>query len=361
MPRASTTRRCFLSTGIRAAASSALAYWAPIPIRGSSVPVAQPESSSGTEFISNIRESTISTDVLEDSVHFYREHFGFQVHRTANLKDDGWRSLWRLSSDYWAKAVLMQLPGQQIGSIRLVQFYPTPKVYAHLPNRSLTTGYGGLDIEVPDIDERFQGLVLHGHPRVNSPIEYVPPNSGQILKESVAVGPSGERIPMVIYRNSDNNSKPPAQTTKYSPVLAVFQVVQSLEIAQQPYLSLGLEITRKRDTSLPAVNRALGIPADTRYRAYQMSSNAQERFGRTILVEFVNKSVEDLSDISKPPNLGLIMTSYKVRDIEEAKRRILRGGSRIMAGPVKIDNPIYGSTVAMTVAHANGTWMEMYA
>ncbi len=320
---------------------------------------AQLQSAAAQDFISNIRESTISTDSLEDSIHYYREHFGFQVVRTAELRDEAWRRLWRLSSGTTAKSVLAQVKGSELGSIRLVEFSPPSKIYAHLPYRNLATGYGGMDMEVPDMTSRFQTFVLDGNARVNAPIQYQPPNSKLMLTESVVIGPSGERLPMVIYREVEKKEEPMPMTPEYTPVLAVFQVVEDLEKEKEAYLRLGLQITRRRETSIPEVNRALGLPADTRYRAYQFG-NPSERFARPILVQFLNKTVENLSEISNPPNLGLIMTSFKVRDIDEARRRL--GGTEVkfMAGPLSLNNALYGKTSAMTFKQPNGAWVELY-
>jgi hypothetical protein len=330
----------------------------PAMVLGSSI--AQNESPSVPPFISNIRESTVSTDSLDDSIHYYRDHFGFAVIRCAELKDPAWRALWRLPGNIRAQAALLQVPGSEIGSIRLVQFTPASKIYAHLPHRSLSTGYGGMDMEVPDMTARFQGLVNHGHARVNAPIRYTPPNSKQMLTESVVIGPSGERLPMVIYRDIAKPDEPTSATIEYTPVLAVFQVVEDLQREKEVYLRLGLQITRERETSIPDVNRALGLPVDTRYRAYQLG-NPTQRFARPILVQFVNKRVENLSAISNPPNLGLIMTSYKVADIGQARQRLEGAEVTVICEPVKIANPLYGSTMALTLKQPNGAWVELYA
>ena len=138
MPREERSRRDFVKTCFGAAATAAL-----VPLlRAAPAKDAQLQTAPPPEFISNIRETTISTDSIEESVHYYREHFGFQVVRRAELKDETWRRLWRLPPGQSARAALMQVPGHDIGSIRLVQFFPLSKIYAHLPYRSLTTGYG---------------------------------------------------------------------------------------------------------------------------------------------------------------------------------------------------------------------------
>ena len=356
MPYEERSRRHFVKTCFGAATTTAL-----VPLlRAALSKDAQFQATAPPEFIGNIRETTISTDSLEESEHFYREHFGFRVVHRAELKDDAWRRLWRLPHGHSGRTALMQVPGYDIGSIRLVQFFPLSKIYAHLPYRSLTTGYGGMDMEVPDMTARFKALVRHGHARVNAPIQYEPPNSRQMLTESVVIGPSGERLPMVSYRDVANKNEPMSDTPEYVPVLAVFQVVEDIQSAKQAYLRLGLQITRERETSIPEVNRALGLPVDSRYRAYQMG-NPGQRLARPILVQFLNKPVENLSEVSNPPNLGLILTSYKVRDIEEAQRRLEGTVAKIMAGPLKINNDIYGSTVAMTFKQTDGTWVELYS
>jgi catechol 2,3-dioxygenase-like lactoylglutathione lyase family enzyme len=314
---------------------------------------------SSLPFISNVRESTISTDDIDESIHFYVEHFGFQVERTAEIRERAWQQLWRLPPQTWARAALLSVAGAKTGSLRLVQFFPTSQIHAHLPFRPLDTGYGGIDMEVPDMTTRFESIVRHGHARVNAPIYYEPPNSSQILTESVVLGPTGERIPMVFYRDAIKNDLPMATDPEYTPVLAVFQIVPDLKAAAEVYLRLGLKVTRMRETSIPSVNRALGIPVDTRYRAYQLS-NPAERFGRPIVVQYVNKQGENPSAISNPPNLGLIMTSYQVADVDAALQRLADTEAEVVSPPLRIQNPLYGNCRAMTFKHPGGSWVELY-
>src|SRR5437764_1190293 len=123
------TRRDF----IRAAGSTVAAggvAWASALLRPTAAEL------SPAQFISNIRECTISTDRLQDSIHYYCEHFGFEVARRTTLQDAAWRSLWRLPEGTSATAVLLAAPHSHIGSIRLVRFSPLAKIFAHLPYRN---------------------------------------------------------------------------------------------------------------------------------------------------------------------------------------------------------------------------------
>lgn len=319
-----------------------------------------PERAESFEFISNIRETTISTDALDESIHFYQDHFGFELKRVVELRDPAWRQLWRLPENMWARCALLQVKNSAIGSLRLIQFFPTSKVYTHLPYRTLDTGYGGIDIEVPDMMSRFEGFVVHGHARVTAPIQYEPPGSALYLNESVVVGPTGERIPMVFYREMSKKDEPMSTTPEYTPALAIFQIVENLKSAAEVYLRLGLQITRERETSISSVSRALGVPVDTVYRAYQLA-NPAERFGRPILVQYLNKTGANLSDISRPPNLGLVLTSFRVRDVDEALQRLQGTEVQVLAAPLDVDNDLYGRTRALVFRHPNGAWVELYS
>src|SRR5260370_40966740 len=77
--------------------------------------------------ISSVREVTISTDRLDESVEFYGKHFGYRAVAKAELDEESWRDAWQLPRGTIAHAVLMRVPGCEEGAFRLVRFLPTSK------------------------------------------------------------------------------------------------------------------------------------------------------------------------------------------------------------------------------------------
>jgi catechol 2,3-dioxygenase-like lactoylglutathione lyase family enzyme len=309
--------------------------------------------------ITNVQEITISTDRLEQSVEFYQKHFGYRVVKMAELKEKSWQRLWGLPSGTTARAVLLQIPGYGEGSFRLVQFSPVSKVFIRVPFRALDTGHAGCDMTVSDLRSRVGALVDEGYNLASPFFSFVPPNTQATVTEVIVLGPTGERLPLVYYTPPGTQAAEP-ENPVYVPVVSAFQGVDN-DIEQEAsfYESLGLQKTRDRSFDLPAVNEAIGLPSDLRFRSIQLS-NPGVTHGRVSLAQFYNYKGRNVSDRSAPPNLGILMVSFRTTDMENLVRTLKKAGAQVFAGPLELTNSLYGSCKCVTVRRPNGAWLEFY-
>jgi catechol 2,3-dioxygenase-like lactoylglutathione lyase family enzyme len=309
--------------------------------------------------ISSVREVTISTDKLDESVEFYGKHFGYRAVAEAELDEESWRDTWQLPRGTIARTVLMRVPGYEEGAFRLVQFRPTSKVFIRVPFRPLDTGHTGCDMTVPDLKARLAAMLDDGYNLASPVFSFVPPDTQAMVTEAIALGPTGERLPMVYYQQRGYAGPEPTSPT-YAPVVSAFQGIDS-DIEQEAafYTELGLQVTRDRRFDLPEVNEAIGLPHDLRFRSIQLA-HPDAPYGRLSLAQFLNYRGRNVSDRSDPPNLGILMVSFRALDLEELIRRLKRLGAYIVAGPKQVQNPIYGSARVITVKRPNGAWLEFY-
>jgi catechol 2,3-dioxygenase-like lactoylglutathione lyase family enzyme len=316
-------------------------------------------SSPAPPVISSVREVTISTDKLDESVEFYGKHFGYRIVTKAELNEQSWRDVWQLPRGTIARAVLMRVPGYEEGAFRLVEFRPTSKVFIRVPFRPLDTGHAGCDMTVPDLKARLTAMVDEGYSLASPLFSFVPPNTQATVTEAIALGPTGERLPMVYYKQLGSAGPEPPSPT-YAPVVSTFQGIDS-DIEQEAafYRELGLQVTRDRSFDLPEVNEAIGLPHDLRFRSIQLA-HPDAPYGRLSLAQFLNYRGRNVSDRSDPPNLGILMVSFRALDFEELIRRLKGLGAYIVAGPEQVQNPIYGSARVITVKRPNGAWLEFY-
>lgn len=312
-----------------------------------------------TSLISNIREVTISTDRLEQSVDFYQRHFGYQIVASTELGEENWRRLWNLPARTTARLVLMRIPGHEEGAFRLVQFNPTSKVFIHVPFRPLDSGHAGCDMSVQDLHTRLTAVTDEGYNLASPLFSFVPPNTKATVTEAILLGPTGERLPMVYYTEPGSQAPEPSKPV-YAPIVSGFQAVDH-DILQEAafYQALGLQVTRDRSFNLPVVNEAIGLPRDLRFRSLQLA-HPDVPYGRVSLVQFTNYRGRNVSDRSDPPNLGILMVSFRTSDLDGLLGRLRQNGARIQGGPLKLKNSVYGNSTVVTVKRPNGAWIEFY-
>jgi catechol 2,3-dioxygenase-like lactoylglutathione lyase family enzyme len=310
--------------------------------------------------IGNIREVTISTDRLNESVEFYRKYFGYHVVASGDLNDQAWREVWQLPRGTTARAAVMRVPGHEEGGFRLVQFRPASQVFIRVPFRPLDTGHAGCDMTVPDLRARLAAMVDEGYNLASSVFSFVPPNTRATVTETIALGPTCERLPLVYYRQPGSTEPEPTSPT-YVPLVSAFQGIDN-DIDQEAefYKMLGLQVTRDRNFDSPEVNEAIGLPHDLRFRSVQLA-HPHLAYGRVSLAQFFNYRGRNVSDRSDPTNLGILMISFRTSDMPELLRRLRSAGASIMGGPKRISNAIYGSAQTVTVKRPNGAWLEFYS
>jgi hypothetical protein len=310
--------------------------------------------------ISNLREATISVADFDESVNFYREQFGYDVALQAELKDDVWRRLWRLPPDTTARVAIMRSSGSETGAFRIVQFSPTSKILIRVPYRPLETSFVGCDMPTRDVPGRFHAITGQGWGSVSSVLTFVPPKMTQAVTVAVVIGPTGERLPLVSLTELQNDPKYSQIFKAHAPIYIAFQTTEDIERDTSLYTSLGLTVVRDRTFQLPELNRAIGIAEDAQWRSLQVS-HPDQTFGRVGLVQYFNKRVRNISDRTDPPNLGLVMLSFRTRDMSETLARLKRTAAHIMCTPTHVENVVYGKSEVMTVKQPNGGWLEFYS
>lgn len=309
--------------------------------------------------ISNAREVTLSVENLEESVGFYTRYFGYEVVQRAELSDTAWRRLWRLPQGTKARVALLRLPGTEVGGFRILQFYPTSKVFIRMPYRTLDTALVGCDMPVRDVEGTFHAITGDGWGMVSEIFTFVPPQMTTPVTVGVVIGPSGERLPLLSSSELQND---PAysEELKAAPFYIAFQITDDIERDTALYTGLGLSVVRDRTFEVPSLNRTVGVPEDAVWRSLQVS-HPEETFGRVGLVQYLNHTGRNLSDRSDPPNLGMLMLSFRTRDMVETYRHLRESQVQVMCSPAPVANELYGGRQVMTVKQPSGVWLEFYA
>ena len=327
---------------------------------GATSPTLQSADEKQAPLISNLREATISVADFDESVNFYRDQFGYDVAFQTELKDDVWRRLWRLPPNTTAQVAILRSSGSETGAFRIVKFSPTSKILIRVPYRPLETSFVGCDMPTRDVVGRFTALTGQGWAAVSSVLTFASPKLTKPVTVAVIIGPTGERLPLVSLTALQNDPKYSQVFKEHAPIYIAFQTTEDIERDTSLYTSLGLPVVRDRNFQIPELNRAIGIAEDAQWRSLQVS-HPDETFGRVGLVQYLNKSVRNISDRSDPPNLGLCMLSFRTRHMAETLARLKRTAARIMCGPTRVQNGLYGGSEVMTVKQPNGGWLEFYS
>jgi hypothetical protein len=351
-------RRTFLKEAMATAALGLHSRWD--SGLGATSPTLQSADEKQAPLISNLREATISVADFEESVNFYHEQFGYDVALRVELKDDVWRKLWRLPPDTTAQVAILRSSRNETGAFRIVQFSPTSKILIRVPYRPLETSFVGCDMPTRDVAGRFNAITGQGWAKVSSILTFHSPKLTQPVTVAVIIGPTGERLPLVSLTALQNDPKYSQVFKAHAPIYIAFQTTEDIERDTKLYTSLGLTVVRDRTFQIPELNRALGVAEDAQWRSLQVS-HPDETFGRVGLVQYLNKRVHNISDRSDPPNLGLVMLSFRTRNMAETLARLKPSAASIMCEPTRVENALYGSSEVMTVKQPNGGWLEFYS
>lgn len=139
------------------------------------------------------------------------------------------------------------------------------------------------------------------------------------------------------------------------------QIVDNSDAVLDFYVeTLGLELRSDRQFKSSGSKGALGVPDGTEFR-FSIVYAEGARFGHLLFLDYQGRlGLPHPGVAPRPPNRGLAMWTFPVRDIEEMERRIRDNGLEPVSPPVEYTNPSLGTHRAMTVLDPSGFMVELF-
>ncbi len=311
--------------------------------------------------VSEIRHATVSCSDLDGSLRFWRDLVGFQEQWRGRFDGLALETAWGLRRGTTADVAFLRYDGVPTGQLRLVQF--TPHTDLHVRTRRddpWAIGVGALDVNVRDPERTFQLLKGAGfESEAAHPHYYV--IDGLEQSEVVFRTPDHVNLVLVGAMNYPPSMARAGVRGNFSAITVVSQFVPDAEASIRFYRDgLGLEQVFDAwvdDVTRPLINDMVGIPlhADLRLCAYRSTG---EPDGKTLLLQTRGIPVADISSRMAPPNLGIVMLSHAVDDLDDLRARLPTYGGRIETDTAPI--PFGGGVRSFLARTPAGLLLEFF-
>ncbi len=325
-----------------------------------SMPAAAGEG--GPRFVTaGYQEVVFSVSDLADTVTTYQEVAGWQVLETGAVP----RQLldaYELAGEVRAQQVLLNNPGTERGYLRLMQFEGAEQQQIRSNAQTWETG-GWFDVNarVVDMDAKFTQLQARGWQAGSDPVEFT--FGPFVVKEWLARGHDGVVLALI------ERVAPPLtgwpHLTELSRFFNATQIVRDMQSALAFYrdvLGFKTYLEHHGASSKPGPN-VLGLPHNLAtevdrhvYILHPQGSNE----GSIELLSFDGLSGRDFSARAQPPNLGVLMLRFPVRDIKAFAGYLRTHKVAIAFDPIEIHLEPYGMVTLMGVRGPGGAWLEFF-
>lgn len=149
-------------------------------------------------------------------------------------------------------------------------------------------------------------------------------------------------------------------TGRGGPIYSAQVIERSDEVLAFYVDVLGLELRSDRQFKSSGSKGALGVPDGTEFR-FSIVYAEGARFGHLLFLDFQDRLGVPRPDVApRPPNRGLAMWTFPVRDLTEMEVRIRAAGIEPFAGPVELESPSLGRHRALTVLDPGGFMVELF-
>jgi catechol 2,3-dioxygenase-like lactoylglutathione lyase family enzyme len=221
-----------------------------------------------------------------------------------------------------------------------------------------TWDYGIYDMAftVKDLDRTYEGLIKKGYTFITPPMTYSPTFFPDFhVKFSICLGPNGMPIPHI----QPIKPLPPEMKGDYGKIMDSAQIVENMEEALRFYRDL-LGLTVITDATFPKglLDKILGLPEGTEGRIVILNKEGSE----APFIELIELSVKgkSLSEMAKPPNLGIFMISFETDDLSGLRERLIREGISILSDPLGLTLLPYGKIRLVEVEGPSKVRVEFF-
>jgi len=123
---------------------------------------------------------------------------------------------------------------------------------------------------------------------------------------------------------------------------------------------LGLELRSDRQFKSSGSKGALGVPDGTEFRFSIVYAHGAT-FGHLLFLDYQGRlGLPNPGIAPRPPNRGMAMWSFPVRDMDEVLGRLEAAGIDLFAPPVEYTSPSLGHHEAVTVLDPSGFLVELF-
>ncbi|MDJ0571677.1 MAG: VOC family protein [Pleurocapsa sp. MO_192.B19] len=291
---------------------------------------------------------------LSESVKFYRDILQMSVVEEYAIDSNTIEQLWNLSPETTGQAVCLK-NDEQTTLLELIEFKPHAQKFIRTGGNTTDYGLFTIAFRAKNVDATYENLKLKGYQFICPPITYIPSWVPVTVKETIMVAPNETAIALI-----ERVSEPiPEIKGDFGIMLDTSQVVADIEEVTKFYVDI-LGLNKVLDQVLPTgmIDNILNLPTGTESR---MAFITQPET-KTPALEFIQCSVKGkyLSDVAKPPYLGLFALAFAVDDLTALIQKLRDNQIQILAEPVEVAISEGERARAIVVEAPNGVNVQLF-
>ena len=296
----------------------------------------------------------ISVRDLNQSVKFFQDNIGMSVVADYSLDSATINQLWNSPQGTTAHAVTLK-NDEQTTLLELIEWQPNSGKSIRTAGNTTDYGLFTIAFRTKDVDAVYHRFKQQGYQFICPPIAYTFSLGPVTVKEAIMVDRNG--IPIVFL---ERLSEPiPELKGDFGMMLDTSQVVADIDEAKKFYGDI-LGLTTIFDQVLPLgmIDNILNFPEGTESRMAFLTQPGS----KTPLLELIQSSVEgkSLSDLAKPPNLGLFAIAFSTDNLELLIDKLQQHQIKILSEPVAIAISEQEQVKAIVVEGPNGVNVQFF-
>ena len=326
-----------------------------------------PKTSDADAVTKQLHTTTLCTTDLETIEAFYGDGLGLRITGPVELDDatrETQRALWGIPADIGWELYLMERPAVP-GTIQvrvLVLDRETPLIHTTWDPQEpgpFSMGFSTIDLETWDPELRGKGweslmpLSKYQIPR--------PDGSSYEIQETIFNAPDFMHS-VTISRGDGMPQLGPVDpaTGRGGPIYSAHIIENSDDVLAFYVDVLGLELRSDRQFKSSGSKGALGVPDGTEFRFAIVYAHGAT-FGHLLFLDYQGRlGLPDPGVARRPPNRGMAMWSFPVRDMDEILARLQEAEIEPFAPMVEYDSPSLGRHKSVTVLDPSGFMVELF-
>jgi catechol 2,3-dioxygenase-like lactoylglutathione lyase family enzyme len=279
--------------------------------------------------LSEIHTVTIGVADLNRSKSFYEQTLGFKVWNAGDLDVEALASSWGMPRGLTGRYAVLAPEGAEAGFLRLIEWSsPGERIWGNYDNYP-DLGLFAINFRVSDLQAVWARLIEAGA-AVKAPVTRYKLGGMDVI-DGQCFDPDGVIID-VHQVSGDLTGIEEEQVQYCTPVASVSIHAGPVDAAKAFYTQLGFEVLY--DKELTELGPFLGFPEGLVLRNANLVKPGRSPHGRVELSDYVGKRAASRTSLAVPPNLGIMMLSFKSDDFERDVTLLEGLGAR--PGPVTV-------------------------
>lgn len=314
---------------------------------------------SGDKDLKGFQEVIFSVSNMERSVDFFQRVCGWET-VSRDQSNDALRQSWHLDASVEIEETLLQNSGDHEGFLRLVQFKNVEQQQIRSATNVWDTG-GIFDINMrtPDMDSWYRELQDEGWNGVSEPKRYV--FGIYDVSEVLMKGPDG--IVIAFMQRYAPPLKDFDHMKKTSRIFNSSVIISDMEETYDFFINkLGFDmffqspgLDRESGHNViglpPSINHDITVPID-------IVRPDIDNFGSIEYLRPNELKGRDCAELAKPPNLGILMYRFPVRNADAYAATLKERGLQLNSEVHTVNVPPYGNLKVFSVRSPDGVWIE---